>query len=60
MPKINTENAEVIDYLVEVGKYWIEKFDIDAWRLDVSNEVDHVFWRKFRQEVKAIKKMYIY
>lgn len=56
MPKINTENAEVIDYLIEVGKYWIEKFDIDAWRLDVSNEVDHVFWRKFRQEVKAIKK----
>lgn len=56
MPKLNTENSEVIDYLVEVGKYWVEKFDIDAWRLDVSNEVDHVFWRKFREEVKSIKK----
>lgn len=55
MPKLNTENEEVIEYLINVGKYWIEKFDIDAWRLDVSNEVDHVFWRRFRQEVKKIK-----
>lgn len=55
MPKLNTENPEVLNYLINVGKYWVEKFDIDAWRLDVSNEVDHVFWRKFREEVKAIK-----
>lgn len=55
MPKLNTENSEVINHLIEVGKYWVEKFDIDAWRLDVSNEVDRVFWRTFRQEVKAIK-----
>jgi glycosidase len=55
MPKLNTENPEVIKHLINVGKYWVEKFDIDAWRLDVSNEVDHVFWRRFRQEVKAIK-----
>ena len=55
MPKLNTENPDVIKHLINVGKYWIEKFNIDAWRLDVSNEVDHVFWRRFRQEVKAIK-----
>lgn len=55
MPKLNTENSEVINYLLDVGKYWIQEFDIDAWRLDVSNEVDHVFWRKFREEVKKVK-----
>lgn len=55
MPKLNTENQQVIEHLINVGKYWVEKFDIDAWRLDVSNEVDHVFWRRFRQEVKAIR-----
>lgn len=55
MPKLNTENSEVIKYLLDVGKYWIQEFDIDAWRLDVSNEVDHVFWRKFREEVKKVK-----
>ncbi|MGL6104989.1 glycoside hydrolase family 13 protein [Romboutsia sp.] len=55
MPKLNTENPQVIDYLIEVGKYWIEKYDIDAWRLDVSNEVDHSFWRLFRKEIKKVK-----
>lgn len=55
MPKLNTENPEVVDYLIEVGKYWIREFDIDGWRLDVSNEVDHRFWRKFREEVKKEK-----
>ena len=30
--------------------------DIDGWRLDVCNEVDHVFWRKFREVVKGTNK----
>ncbi|HAX73537.1 MAG TPA: alpha-glycosidase [Firmicutes bacterium] len=55
MPKLNTENPEVIDYLLEVGRYWVREFDIDGWRLDVSNEVDHKFWRAFRQEVRSVK-----
>lgn len=49
MPKLNTANPEVQAYLLEVANYWIAEFDIDAWRLDVANEVDHAFWRKFRQ-----------
>ncbi|WP_066191713.1 glycoside hydrolase family 13 protein [Gracilibacillus timonensis] len=55
MPKLNTTNPEVKQYLLEVAKYWIEEFDIDGWRLDVANEVDHVFWRDFRQVVKKAK-----
>ncbi|PLR97757.1 alpha-glycosidase [Bacillus sp. T33-2] len=55
MPKLNTENEEVKKYLLEVGRYWVREFDIDGWRLDVANEVDHAFWRDFRREVKAIK-----
>jgi cyclomaltodextrinase / maltogenic alpha-amylase / neopullulanase len=55
MPKLNTENPEVKEYLLEVGRYWVKEFDIDGWRLDVANEVDHAFWREFRQEVKKIK-----
>lgn len=49
MPKLNTENKDVQDYLLKVGKYWITEFDIDAWRLDVANEVDHTFWKSFRK-----------
>ena len=55
MPKLNTENAEVKAYLLDVARYWIEEFDIDGWRLDVANEVDHAFWREFRQVVKSVK-----
>ncbi|TFB24500.1 alpha-glycosidase [Filobacillus milosensis] len=55
MPKLNTENPEVKKYLLDVAKYWVEEFDIDGWRLDVANEIDHQFWREFRQEVKSVK-----
>jgi cyclomaltodextrinase len=55
MPKLNTENPEVKEYLLKVARYWVKEFNIDGWRLDVANEVDHAFWREFRKEVKAIK-----
>ncbi|KGX83938.1 glycoside hydrolase family 13 protein [Pontibacillus marinus] len=55
MPKLNTEHPEVRKYLLDVGRYWIEEFDIDGWRLDVANEVDHAFWREFRKVVKDAK-----
>ncbi|WP_425451866.1 alpha-glycosidase [Paraliobacillus ryukyuensis] len=55
MPKLNTANTEVRNYLLNVAKYWIEEFDIDGWRLDVANEVDHAFWRDFRNVVKSVK-----
>ena len=55
MPKLNTANPQVRDYLLSVATYWIEEFDIDAWRLDVANEVDHQFWRDFRKAILAKK-----
>ncbi|CAM3036847.1 glycoside hydrolase family 13 protein [Sporolactobacillus spathodeae] len=51
MPKLNTENQEVRDYLLRIALYWIKEFDIDGWRLDVANEVDGQFWRAFHQAV---------
>ena len=56
MPKLNTDNKEVQDYLINVGKYYIEKYDIDGWRLDVSDEVSHSFWKRFRNELKSLGK----
>lgn len=55
MPKLNTANPEVKEYLLKVARYWIEEVGIDGWRLDVANEVDHEFWREFRREVKKIQ-----
>lgn len=54
MPKWNTANAEVQEYLCKVGEYWIKEYGIDGWRLDVSDEVSHEFWRKFRARIKAL------
>ena len=55
MPKLNTSNPEVKQYLLDVAESWIKETDIDGWRLDVANEVDHQFRRDFRQTVKAAK-----
>ncbi|WP_461225381.1 glycoside hydrolase family 13 protein [Lacticaseibacillus suihuaensis] len=55
MPKLNTANPAVQDFLLEIATYWVKQFDIDAWRLDVANEVDHHFWRRFKAALVAIK-----
>lgn len=52
MPKFNTANPEVKQYLLEVAEYWIKEIKFDGWRLDVANEIDHHFWRDFRKVVK--------
>lgn len=56
MPKLNTANPEVEKYFCEVGKYWIREMNIDGWRLDVANEINHDFWRAFRKAVQEEKK----
>lgn len=55
MPKLNTANPEVQKYLLDIATYWIREFDIDGWRLDVANEVDHAFWKEFKKAVQAEK-----
>lgn len=54
MPKLMTHQPDVKDYLLDVAVYWLREFGIDGWRLDVANEIDHQFWREFRQAVKAV------
>ena len=55
MPKLNMENPETADYFCKVGRYWVEEFDTDGWRLDVASEVNDEFWRRFHREVKSVK-----
>lgn len=55
MPKLMTHLSDVRDYLLSVAKHWIQCAGIDGWRLDVANEVDHRFWRAFRDTVKREK-----
>jgi cyclomaltodextrinase len=53
MPKLRTSDAEVRELVCRVGRFWVQEFGIDGWRLDVANEVDHALWRSFRTSVRA-------
>ncbi|MEL7672767.1 MAG: glycoside hydrolase family 13 protein, partial [Chloroflexota bacterium] len=53
LPKFNTDNPQVREFLWNVGEYWV-RFGIDGWRLDVPYEIDDdAFWQEFRQRVKG-------
>jgi neopullulanase len=53
LPKLNTSNPDVRDYIMGVARYWLE-FGIDGWRLDAVQEIDdHAFWQEFRQVMKS-------
>ena len=55
MPKLNTNNEEVIDYFCRVCEGWIREFDIDGIRFDVGNEVSHRFLKRIRERLHALK-----
>ena len=54
MPKLRYQTKEVREYIKLVGRYWLDMFDIDGFRLDVADEVDFTFWNEFRATVKTI------
>lgn len=54
LPKFNVRTPAVRDYLMSVGRFWLE-FGADGWRLDVPSEIDDdEFWREFRRQVKGV------
>ena len=55
MPKLNTNNPEVIEYFCRVCEGWVRKYDIDGIRFDVGNEVSHRFLKRMREHLKQIK-----
>lgn len=55
MPKLNTNNPEVISYILDVCRSWVKEYDIDGLRLDVANEISHVFCTRLRSEMKSLK-----
>jgi len=48
-------NREVVDYLLDVARYWIGELGIDGFRLDVPNEVPFWFWKEFRAVVDSLR-----
>lgn len=55
MPKLNTNNPKVREYLIGVCENWVRNYDVDGIRLDVANEISHTFCKELRTHLKAIK-----
>jgi glycosidase len=54
LPKFNTDNPQVREFLMQVGEHWARK-GIDGWRLDVPEEIQSPgFWEEFRRRVRAV------
>ncbi len=55
LPKLNTDEPDVREYLFQVAEHWL-RFGIDGWRLDVPAEIDdEAFWQEFRARCRAVR-----
>lgn len=52
LPKINLDNAEARDYMIDVADYWMS-LGLDGYRIDHAIGPSHKFWKKFRKIMKA-------
>jgi len=54
LPKLNTRNPEVKEYLLKVVSHWLN-FGADGWRVDVPNELTNA--KAFFNEMRQLAKM---
>lgn len=53
--KLNLRNNEVVEYLFDCVRFWIEYFDIDGIRLDVAYCLDEEYMRRLRGFTDGLK-----
>lgn len=46
--KLNLENPEVVDLLLDAVNFWIDEFDIDGLRLDAADRIDLNFFKQLK------------
>lgn len=54
MPKLNTNNPEVVEYFTNLCLHWARDWQIDGIRFDVGDEVSHAFVRQLNDAVKRV------
>ena len=57
--KLNLRNEEVINYLLESVKFWVDEFGIDGLRLDVAYSLDEDFVRRLRSFTQGLKNDFV-
>lgn len=53
--KLNLQNNEVVEHILDAVKYWIDTFAIDGLRLDVAYCLDENFVRRLRSATDSWK-----
>lgn len=53
--KLNLRNEDVINYIFESIKFWVDEFDIDGLRLDVAYCLDKDFLKRLRSFCNDLK-----
>lgn len=53
--KLNHKNEEVVNYLLNVTKFWIDEFNIDGLRLDAADCIDISFLESLAAFAKSVK-----
>lgn len=53
--KLNLQNSDVVEYLLDAVRFWINEFDIDGLRLDAANVMDVSFFKRLRWCCKEMK-----
>lgn len=53
--KLNLRNGEVVDYLLNAVKMWIEKWDIDGIRFDAADCLDPEFIKRIHSFTRSMK-----
>lgn len=54
LPDFVTEDREVSEMLVEWQTEWVEKYDIDYFRVDTVKHVDDTTWKAFKNELTKV------
>lgn len=54
MPQVNLENSYARAWMLDVGRYWLEEFSIDGYRLDHATGPGQNFWTDFWSQCKSI------
>lgn len=52
MPKFDTSEPDVMEYLTGIAKHWVCEWKVDGIRFDVGNEISHAFLKHLRLELK--------
>jgi neopullulanase len=54
LPDLNTENPQVVEYLIQNSIWWAEVSGLDGYRIDTFAYVPRAFWAQWHQELRRL------